>query len=81
MFKAGMNSKLTVMDEAVKIAKTKNEIENSKIELKNTLEDLAYYTKQDYNLNGLNFRNIDDTDGADDYIVEISSNNVIKVRG
>ena len=78
MFKAGMNSKLTVMYEALKIAKTKNEIENSKIELKNTLEDLAYYTKQDYNLNGLNFRNIDDTDGADDYIVEISSNNVIK---
>ena len=26
----------------------------------------------------MNFRNIDDTDGADDYIVEISSNNVIK---
>lgn len=78
MFKAGMNSKLTVMDEAVKIAKTKNEIENSKIELKNTLEDLAYYTKQDYNLNGLNFRNIDDTDVADDYIVEVSTNNVIK---
>lgn len=78
MFKAGMNSKLTVMDEAVKIAKTKNEIENSKIELKNTLEDLAYYTRQEYNLNGLNFRNIDDTDISDDYIVEVSSNNVIK---
>ena len=37
MFSAGINNKLTVMDEAVKIARTKNDIENSRIELQHTL--------------------------------------------
>jgi len=53
MYKAGMNDKLSVMDEAVKIAKTQNDIENSKLELKNALEDLSYYTKNDYEISNL----------------------------
>lgn len=75
IFKAGMNDKLSVMDEAVNIAKTKNEIEISKIELKNTLEDLAYYTRQEYNSDKLIFHNIDETDSVENNIVKINSNN------
>lgn len=78
MFKAGINNKLTVMDEAVKIAKTKNEIENSRIELKNTLEDLSYYTKQQYNSDELCFRNIDETEDFNPNIVEVNNTNIIK---
>ena len=78
MFKAGINNKLTVMDEAVKIAKTKNEIENSRIELKNTLEDLSYYTKQQYNSDELCFRNIDETEDFTPNIVEVNNTNIIK---
>jgi len=78
MFKAGINNKLTVMDEAVKIAKTKNEIENSRIELKNTLEDLTYYTKQEYNSKELSFGDIDTIENSDTNIVEVNAKNVIK---
>ena len=77
MFEAGMSSKLTVMDEAVKIAKTQNELENSKIELKNTLEDLAYYTKIEYNNSDLILKNIDDTYDENGNIVEINVNEPI----
>lgn len=81
MFNAGINSKLTVMDEAVKIAKTKNDIENSKIELKNTLEDLSYYTKQEYTPCDLTFRNIDENNTApDDNFVEVNSSTLIKTE-
>ena len=59
MFKAGIDNKLSVMDEAVKIAKTQNEIENSKRELKNTLQDLSYYTKNEYDITGLRVKSIE----------------------
>ncbi|MCX4274940.1 MAG: TolC family protein [Candidatus Gastranaerophilales bacterium] len=60
LFKAGMNNKLSVMDEAIKIAKTQNEIDEARIELKNILEDLKYHTNIDYKLTNLFFRNINE---------------------
>ncbi len=78
MFKAGINDKLSVMDEAVKIAKTQNEIENSKLELKNTLQDLSYYTKIEYNDTGsLRFGNIDDSPVKENY-AEVNYDDFIK---
>lgn len=61
MFIAGINNKLSVMDEAVKIAKTQNEIEKAKLELKNTLQDLSYYTSKDYDISELNVIQISNT--------------------
>ncbi len=78
MFKAGINDKLSVMDEAVKIAKTQNEIENSKLELKNALEDLTYYTKNNYNISNLSVQSINMEEQDDKNIVSISSKNIIK---
>lgn len=74
MFKAGINDKLSVMDEAVKIAKTKSDVENSKIELKNILKDLSYYTSQDYETSDLKIKNIDERNEKN--IVQVSYDNV-----
>ena len=78
MFSAGINNKLTVMDEAVKIARTKNDIENSRIELQHTLEDLTYYTKQEYNSEKLDFKNIDESNRESNLIEDSNPANVIK---
>lgn len=84
MFKARMDNKLSVMDEAVKIAKTQNEIESSKRELKNTLQDLSYYTKNEYDISGLNVKSIDekpDEEYSEDdeiNIIEINATDVIE---
>lgn len=74
MFKAGINDKLSVMDEAVKIAKTKSDVENPKIELKNILKDLSYYTSQDYETSDLKIKNIDERNEKN--IVPVSYDNV-----
>ena len=79
MFRAGINNKLSVMDEAVKIAKTQTEIENSKLELKTTLQDLSYYTKTEYeDIGALKFGNIDDNSTEEDNYVEVSYEDYIK---
>lgn len=78
MFSAGINNKLTVMDEAVIIARTKNDIENSRIELQHTLEDLTYYTKQEYNSEKLDFKNIDESNRESNLIEDSNPANVIK---
>lgn len=53
LFQAGTSDKISVMDEAVKIARTQDDIENSKLELKNTLNDLSAYTLQKYSADNL----------------------------
>lgn len=78
MYKAGMNDKLSVMDEAVKIAKTQNDIENSKLELKNALEDLSYYTKNDYEISNLYVHSVNSEPEFN--IVEVSSKNIIETE-
>lgn len=80
MYKAGMNDKLSVMDEAVKIAKTQNDIENSKLELKNALEDLSYYTKNDYEISNLYVHSVNFEPETEPNIVEVSSKNIIETE-
>lgn len=53
LFLAGTNDKISVMDEAVKIARTQDDIQNSKLELKNTLNDLSAYTLEKYSIDNL----------------------------
>lgn len=53
LFIAGTNDKISVMDEAVKIARTQSDIENSQLELKKTLADLSSYTQQKYEVKNL----------------------------
>lgn len=48
LFKAGTSDKISVMDEAVKIARTQDDIINSKLELKKALSDLSSYTRRKY---------------------------------
>lgn len=80
IYKAGMNDKLSVMDEAVKIAKTQNDIENSKLELKNALEDLSYYTKNDYEISNLYVHSVNFEPETEPNIVEVSSKNIIETE-
>ena len=80
MYKAGINDKLSVMDEAVKIAKIQNDIENSKLELKNALEDLSYYTKNDYEISNLYVHSVNFEPETEPNIVEVSSKNVIETE-
>lgn len=83
MFIAGINNKLSIMDEAVKIAKTQNEIEKAKLELKNTLQDLSYYTSKDYDISDLNITQISNStylNPESDFIIlnsEINIDNLI----
>lgn len=53
LFQAGTTDKISVMDEAVKIARTQDDIQNSKLELQNALNDLSAYTMQKYSTNNL----------------------------
>lgn len=53
LFQAGTNDKISVMDEAVKIARTQDDIENSRLELKKTLADLSSFTQQKYEVKTL----------------------------
>ena len=53
LFQAGTSDKISVMDEAVQIARTQDDIHNSKLELKNALNDLASYTMKKYNPNNI----------------------------
>lgn len=53
LFQAGVKDKISVMDEAVKIARTQDDIANSRLELKNALNDLASYTRQKYQTKNL----------------------------
>lgn len=53
LFKAGTSDKISVMDEAVKIARTQDDIQNSKLELKKALNDLSSFTLQKYEVKNL----------------------------
>lgn len=53
LFRSGINDKISVMDEAVKIARTQSDIEESKLELIKFLNDLSVYTLQKYKLENL----------------------------
>lgn len=60
LFKAGTSDKISVMDEAVKIARTQDEIQNSNLELKNVLNDLSSYTLKKYDANKLTVLDFDE---------------------
>lgn len=60
LFQAGTADKISVMDEAVKIARTQDDIHNSKLELKNVLNDLASFTLQKYNPENLEVLDFDE---------------------
>lgn len=81
MFKAGIDNKLSVMDEAVKMARAQNEIENSKLSLKNTLEDLSVITMNKYNPENLTVSDIDYNNSEEDienYIVPAAYGDILQ---
>lgn len=59
LFQAGTTDKVSVMDEAVKIARTQDDIQTSKLELENTLNDLSAYTLKKYNTDNLEVLDFD----------------------
>ncbi len=79
MYKAGIDNKLSVMDEAVKMARAQNDIENSKLSLKNTLEDLSVFTQNKYNYENLtvNDINVQNTE-YEDYIIPFDYENILQ---
>jgi outer membrane protein TolC len=60
LFESGSSNKLLVMDEAVRIARTQDDIETAKTALKQVLNDLTSLTKQNYNIEELEVLNFDD---------------------
>lgn len=48
LFKAGLNDKISIMDEAINLARTQDNIKLAQLELKNCLNDLSTYTLQNY---------------------------------
>lgn len=60
LFQAGTTDKVSVMDEAVKIARTQDDIQNSKLELKNALNDLSSYTLKKYSTDSLEVLDFDE---------------------
>ena len=79
MYKAGIDNKLSVMDEAVKMARAQNDIENSKLSLKNTLEDLSVFTQNKYDYDNLtvNDINVQNTE-YEDYIIPFDYENILQ---
>ena len=79
MYKAGIDNKLSVMDEAVKMARAQNDIENSKLSLKNTLEDLSVFTQNKYDYENLtvNDINVQNTE-YEDYIIPFDYENILQ---
>lgn len=80
IYKSGMSNKLSVMDEAVKIAKIQNEIETSRLELKNTLEDLSYYTNTQYDISDISVKRLDESAPYDWSLVEENGNALLKSK-
>ena len=79
MYKAGIDNKLSVMDEAVKMARAQNDIENSKLSLKNTLGDLSVFTQNKYDYENLtvNDINVQNTE-YEDYIIPFDYENILQ---
>lgn len=73
MFKAGVNDKISVMDEAVKIARTQDDIEKSKLDLKNNLADLTSLTQQKYDANSIDVLGFDEMNIPDKVVAASNS--------
>lgn len=76
LFESGSSNKLLVMDEAVKIARTQDDIEASKLELKKALNDLSSYTGQKYDPAKLDVISYDDNNfvNVGDFKSKLSGN-------
>lgn len=72
LFKAGIVDNVSVMEEAVKIARTEEDIEEAKLNLEHTLNDLSLYTQQKYNPDNLEVLDFDELK-IENNIVPISS--------
>ena len=68
MFKAGVDDKISVMDEAVKIAKTQDEIQNAKLDMKKNLQDLSSYTLKNYKTDNLEVLDFDEMNIQNDIV-------------
>ena len=60
LFQAGTADKISVMDEAVKIARTQDDIQNSTLELKKSLNDLSSYTLKKYNSDNIEILDLEE---------------------
>lgn len=69
LFKAGTSDKVSVMDEAVKIARAQDDIHESKLELKKTLSDLSLYTLQEYKADKLEVLDFEDMKVPSDIVL------------
>ncbi len=60
LYLAGTTDKISIMDEAVNIARTQDDIEISKLELRQSLEDLSSYTQKKYDAENLEVLDFDE---------------------
>lgn len=78
LFESGVSDKISIMDEAVKIARAMNDIEESKRELKNILFDLSSFTREDYDTNALEIMGLEDNENKEEDIVLVSYSNILE---
>ncbi len=78
LFVAGTADKISVMDEAVKIARTQDDIQNSKLAFKNALSDLSLLTQQKYNSDNLEVLDFDEIN-LESGFVPVNNHEPIKV--
>jgi outer membrane protein TolC len=76
LFRAGTSGKISVMDEAVKIARLQGDIEKSKLELTKALQDLSVFTQQKYDPRHLVVKNLE----AEDGIVDINYTGIMEAQ-
>lgn len=78
LYKAGTTDKISLMNEAVKIARTQDDIVNSKLLLRNTLTDLSAYTLQNYTPENIEIKSIEEKDNNEN-IVEVNDTKSLKL--
>jgi outer membrane protein TolC len=80
LFRAGSAGKISVMDEAVKIARLQSDIEKSKLELTKALQDLSVFTQQQYDARHLVVQNLEAEDNDFDGIVNINYTGTMEAK-
>ena len=72
LFEQGKASKIQVANEALAVVKTDNELDNIKNKIGRTLKDISFYTHKDYELDKIQFLNINQQQEEQEEFVPVS---------
>lgn len=77
LFKSGISDKISIMDEAINLARTQDGIKTSKLELKKCLSDLGTYTQKEYTTDDIKIMDFN-SETKQEQVVPVSYINVQK---